>query len=109
MIKVGGPFGPQKISMWRDTNSQLNPAFGASVTQESYFFRGVELSGGELIFDGLDNFQKVQGGITQIFGPPDFTDEDNQILKWHWQNPEIELRISYQKTSHRSALRLERK
>ena len=109
MIKVGGPFGPQKISMWRDTNSQLNPAFGASVTQESYFFRGVELSGGELIFDGLDNFRKVRGGLTAVLGTPNLADEDNQIFKWQWQNPETELRISYQKMSHRSVLHLEQK
>jgi hypothetical protein len=108
MIKVGGPFGPRKTSIWRDTNRKLNPAFGASVTEESYFFRDGALYGGELIFNGLDDFRKVRGGLTELLGPPNFADEDNQIFKWHWQNPDIELRISYQKLSHRSALHLER-
>ncbi len=109
MVKVGGPFGPLKVSIWRDANGKLNPAFGASVTEESYFFRGGDLYGGELIFDGLDNFRKVRGGLTAVLGTPNFADEDNQIFKWQWQNPDIELRISYQKVSHRSVLHLEQK
>jgi hypothetical protein len=109
MIRVGGPFGPWKTSVWRDTNRRLNPAFGASVTEESYFFRDGDLYGGELIFDGLDNFRKVRSGLTEVLGPPNFADEDNQVFKWHWQNPDIELRISFQKMSHRSTLHLERK
>ena len=108
MIKVGGPFGSWKASIWRDTNRKLNPAFGASVTEESYFFRGGGLYGGELIFDSVDNFRKLRGGLTEVLGPPNFADEEHQVFKWQWQNPEIELRISYQKTSHRSALHLER-
>jgi hypothetical protein len=109
MIKVGGPFGPRQVSIWRDRSKNLNPAFGASVTEENYFFYGGDLYGGELIFDGLDNFQKVRAGLTEVFGPPNFADENNQVFKWQWQNPEIELRISYQKMSHRSELHLERK
>lgn len=108
MIKVGGPFGLRKTSIWRDTNRKLNPAFGAPVTEESYFFRDEDLYGGELIFDGLDNFRKVLGGLTEVLGPANFADENNQVFKWRWQNPDIELRISYQTMSHRSALHLER-
>jgi hypothetical protein len=108
MIKVGGPFGRWKTSIWRDTDRKLNPAFGASVTEESYFFRDGGLYGGELTFDGLDSFQKVRGALTERLGPPVFADEGNQVFKWHWQNPDIDLRISYQATSHRSALHLER-
>lgn len=109
MVKVGGPFGPLQVSIWRHANGKLNPAFGASVTEENYFFRGGDLYGGELIFDGLDNFRKVRGGLTAVLGTPNFADEDNQIFKWQWQNPEIELRMSYQKMSHRSMLLLEQK
>ena len=109
MVKVGGPFGPLKVSIWRDANGKLNRAFGASVTEESYFFRDGDLYGGELIFDGLDNFRKVRGGLTAVLGTPNLADEDNQIFKWQWQNPETELRISYQKMSHRSVLHLEQK
>ena len=108
MIKVGGPFGPSGASIWRETNRRLNPAFGASVTEESYFFRGGDLYGGELIFDGLANFRNVEGGLTEVLGPANFADEDNQVFKWQWQNPDIELRISYQKMSHRSVLHLAR-
>ena len=108
MIKIGGPFGPWKTSVWRDTSRKLNPAFGAAVTEESYLFRGGGLYGGELIFSGLDNFREVQAGLKEVLGPPNFADENDQVFKWRWQNPDIELRISYQKMSHRSALHLER-
>ena len=108
MIKVGGPFGPRKTSVWRNTNRKLNPAFGASVTEESYFFRDGGLYGGELIFSDLNNFRKIRVGLMEVFGPPKFADENDQVFKWHWQNPDIELRISFQKISHRTALYLER-
>jgi hypothetical protein len=109
MIQVGGPYGPQKRYIWRGKNKDLAPVFGAAVVQESYLFQDGKLSGGEMLFDGLDNFQKIKDGVTKLFGPPDFADEASQLFKWSWHAPDVELRISYREMSRRSTLQLERR
>jgi hypothetical protein len=109
LVKVSGPFGPNKVAIWIGTSTKLAPVFGAPVTQESYFFRNGALYGGEMIFDGLDNFQKIKDGITKIFGPPDFVDEASKVFEWDWHTPDIDLRISYKEASHRGTLHLARK
>jgi hypothetical protein len=108
MIKVSGPSGPDKVSVWRSTGTKLRSAFGLPVTQENYFFRNDWLFAGEMVFDGLDSFQKIKDGIIKTFGPPDFVDNSGNVLEWDWQNPDIHLRISYKEISHLSEMRLER-
>ena len=109
MIKIGGSYGPQKVSIWRGTNKALQPVFGALVAEEGYLFRDGKLYGGEMVFDGQDNFQKVKDGITKLFGPPDLASEATQLFKWNWQNPDIELQISYQRSLQRGTMRLKQK
>jgi hypothetical protein len=106
MIKIGGPYGPQKLSVWRGTNRVLQPVFGALVAEEGYLFRDGKLYGGEMAFDGQDNFQKVKDGITRLFGSPGVANDAIQLFKWNWKNPEIELQISFQKSSQRGTMRL---
>jgi hypothetical protein len=109
MIKSGGPYGPQKLSIWRNPSNALQSAFGALVAEEGYLFRDGKLYGGEMAFDGQNNFRKVKEGITKLFGPPDFASEAAQLFKWNWQNPDIELQISYQRSSQRGGMRLRQK
>ena len=101
----------QKVGdgVWKNPKKDLNPYFEVPVAEEGYLFLDGKLYAGQLYFDGIDNFTKVKGALTKQFGNPDFANEALQLFKWKWQNPEVEVRLSYQSNFQRTTVHIARK
>jgi len=108
MQKVGGPHGPEKLSVWKNPNKDLKPYFELPVAEEGYLFEDGRMFGGELFIDGAGNFLKLKDALIRQFGNPDFANESIRLFKWKWQKPEVEIQIFFNDKFRRATVHIER-
>jgi hypothetical protein len=69
MQKVGGPYGPDKLSTWKNPK-KLPPFVNVPVAEEGYLFQNNMLFGGEMFIDGAENFTTLKASLITALGTP---------------------------------------
>src|SRR5215475_501700 len=67
MQKVGGPHGPERLSVWKNPSKILKPYFDLPVVEEGFLFQDGRMYGGELFVDGNENFSKLKAALIKQF------------------------------------------
>lgn len=91
------------------TQNKLPPYAGIDIAEDAYLFDNNKLYGGQLFFDGADNFDKLKAVLNGQFGRPDFTNESMQLFKWKWADSGFEVALSHQSKFQRTTLSFAKK
>jgi hypothetical protein len=107
MKKIGGPYGPDKLSTWKNPK-KLPPFANVPVAEEGYLFQNNKLFGGEMFIDGAQNSETLKAALFDSFGKPTSSDDQLQIYKWQWHNPSFFLMLSYNSKFKRATVHIEK-
>lgn len=108
MKKVGGPFGPEKLSVWKNPKKELPSFVNVPVAEEGYLFENDKLYGGEMFIDGLTNFETLKTALVNSLGSPSSSDDRIKIYKWRWHNPSFLLMLNYNPKFQRATVHIEK-
>ena len=101
----------KKVSrdVWTTGKGTQNSFLEIPVAEDAYMFENNKLFGGQLFFDGADNFSKLKRVLITQFGPPDFANNSRQIFKWKWAASGVEVTLYYQSNFQRTTISFTKK
>ncbi len=106
MEKIEGPFGPKKLSTWKNPK-KLRQFVNVPVAEETYLFENNKLVGGDMLIDVRENFDTLKTALINALGKPTSSDDNSQIYKWQWNDPSAFLTLSYNSHFERATVHIE--
>lgn len=92
----------KKLTVSSDGGSMYAPGkppaslFGLPVAEEAYLYSKGKFSSGIAWLDGQENFKKVKTKLIEMYGQPEFANENLKLWKWKWPNG-VEVHLYFNK------------